>query len=56
MLMNYLARFFDWLNAGIAEGERTRREAYLAKASDHCDLEYRMQALERDTALQRGLW
>jgi hypothetical protein len=54
--MNYMARFFHWLNAEIAEGERMRREAYLAQASDHCDLEYRMQALEREAILARGLW
>jgi hypothetical protein len=53
--MNYLSRFFDWLNAEIAEGERMRREGYLAQASDHCDLEYRMQALERESLLVRGL-
>ena len=56
--MTYITRFFDWLSAGIAEGERVRREAYLAQASDHCDLEYRMQALERerDGVLARRLW
>lgn len=54
--MKYLARFFDWLNAGVAEGERMRREAYLAQASDHCDLEIRMRELDRDASLARGLW
>ena len=54
--MKYVAGLFDWLSSGIAEGERMRREAYLAQASDHCDLEYRMQALERDAVLARGLW
>ena len=54
--MKYVASFFDWLSSGIAEGERMRREAYLAQASDHCDLEYRIQALERDAELARGLW
>ena len=50
--MKYVSGLFDWLSNGIAEGERARREAYLAQASDHCDLEYRMQALERDEALR----
>jgi hypothetical protein len=54
--MKYVAGLFDWLSGGIAEGERMRREAYLAQASDHCDLEYRMQALEHDAVLARGLW
>jgi len=56
MLMKCVAGLLDWLSGGIAEGERMRREAYLAQASDHCDLEYRMQALERDAVLARGLW
>lgn len=54
--MKYVSGLFDWLSGGIAEGESKRREAYLAQASDHCDLEYRIQALERDEALARGLW
>ncbi|HEX8010784.1 MAG TPA: DUF3563 family protein [Casimicrobiaceae bacterium] len=53
--MNYPARFFDSLMRSIAEGERMRREAYLAQASDHRDLEYRMQTFERGAALARGL-
>ena len=56
MLMKYVTGLLDWLSGGIAEGERMRREAYLAQASDHCDLEYRIQALERDAELARGLW
>ena len=32
--MKFLDRIFDWLNSGIAEGERMRREAYLAQSSD----------------------
>lgn len=52
--MNAIARFFDWLNSGIAEGERMRHEAYLAQASDHCDLEYRMRELEHGP--QRRDW
>src|SRR5436190_22666446 len=52
--MKYIARFFDWLNAGIAEGERMRREAYLAQSSDHCDLEYRIRELERDLSAVPG--
>lgn len=51
--MSHLARFFDWLNAGIAEGDRLRREAYLAQASDHCDLEYRIRELERYPSVVR---
>jgi hypothetical protein len=46
--MKPIARFFGWLNAGLAEGERLRREAYLAQASDHCDLEYRIREIERE--------
>jgi hypothetical protein len=52
--MKYVERFFDWLNAGIAEGERARREAYLAQSTDHCDLEYRMRALEREPSPTQG--
>jgi hypothetical protein len=54
--MKHIARFFDWLNAGIAEGDRMRREAYLAQSSDHCDLEYRMRELEREPSVVRGWW
>jgi hypothetical protein len=54
--MKQIARFLNWLTAGIAEGERTRREAYLAQASDHYDLEVRMRELDRGTALERSLW
>ena len=54
--MKYVARFFDWLNSGIAEGDRLRREAYLAQSSDHCDLEYRMRELERDPSVVPGWW
>jgi hypothetical protein len=45
--MRHLAKFFDWLNAEIADSERKRREAYLAQATDHYDLERRMRAIER---------
>ena len=55
-VMKHIARFFDWLNAGIAEGDRIRREAYLAQSSDHCDLEYRIRELERDPSTVRGWW
>jgi len=54
--MKHIVRFFDWLNAGIAAGERKRREAYLAQSSDHCDLEYRMRELERAPSTMRGWW
>ncbi len=54
--MNSIARFFDWLTAGIAEGERIRREAYLAQATDHCDLEYRIHELEREPSPVSGGW
>lgn len=52
--MKYVEQFFDWLNAGIAESERIRREAYLAQSTDHCDLEYRMRALEREPSPTQG--
>ena len=52
--MKQLARFFDWLNAEIAEGERKRREAYLAQATDHYDLERRMREIERAAVEFRG--
>jgi hypothetical protein len=55
-VMKHIARFFDWLNAGIAESDRRRREAYLAQSSDHCDLEYRMRELERESSAVRGWW
>ncbi len=54
--MKAIARFFDWLTAGIAESERVRREAYLAQASDHCDLEYRIHELEREPSLVGRWW
>lgn len=54
--MNAITRFFDWLNSGIAEGERMRREAYLAQASDHCDLEYRIRELEREPIRVPDCW
>ena len=54
--MKHVARFFDWLNSGIAEGDRLRREAYLAQSSDHCDLEYRMRELEREPSVVHGWW
>jgi hypothetical protein len=54
--MKAIARFFDWLNSGIAEGERMRHEAYLAQASDHCDLEHRIRELEREHARSPDWW
>jgi Protein of unknown function (DUF3563) len=54
--MKPIARFFDWLNAAIAEGERMRQEAYLAQASDHFDLECRMRELEREPSRMRNWW
>jgi hypothetical protein len=54
--MKHIAGLFEWLSAGIAEGERLRREAYLAQASDHCDLEYRIRELEREPSFVRGWW
>ena len=54
--MKPITRFFDWLTSGIAEGERMRQEAFLAQASDHCDLEYRMRELEREPSHRRGWW
>jgi hypothetical protein len=54
--MKSIARFFDWLTAGMAESERTRREAYLAQSTDHCDLEYRQYELEREPSRGRGWW
>ena len=54
--MKFLARIFERLNAGIAEGERLRREAYLVQASDHCDLEYRTRQLEREPSAVQGWW
>jgi hypothetical protein len=50
-----IGRFFDWLNVRVAEHDRLRREAYLAQASDHCDLEYRIRELERPSVV-RGGW
>lgn len=54
--MKAIARFLDWLHSGIAEGERMRREAYLAQAIDHCDLEYRIRELEREPSRVRDWW
>ena len=55
-VMKAIARFFDWLNSGIAEGQRRRQEAYLAQASDHCDLEYRIRELEREPLRLPDWW
>lgn len=46
--MNGINRFFDWLNRYIADAELARRESYLARATDLCDLEYRIRRLERE--------
>ncbi len=54
--MKPIARFLDWLNASLAKGEATRREAYLAQASDHCDLEHRIRELEREPSRVRDWW
>jgi hypothetical protein len=54
--MKPIARFFDWLNGSLAEAETSRREAYLAQASDHCDLEYRIRELEREPSRVRDWW
>lgn len=54
--MKAIARFLDWLHSGFAEGERMRREAYLAQAIDHCDLEYRIRELEREPSRVRDWW
>jgi len=55
-VMKQIDRLLDWLAAGVAEGERMRREAYLAQSSDHCDLEYRRRELEREPSFVRGWW
>ena len=52
--MKHLARFFDWLSEEIADAERKRREAYLAQATDHFDLERRMREIERATVRFQG--
>lgn len=54
--MKPIARFFDWLTAGMAEGERIRQEAYLAQSTDHCDLEHRQHELECEPSRGRGWW
>lgn len=54
--MKVIARFFDWLNSGIARSERMRHEAYLAQASDHRDLEYRIRELEREHTRLPDWW
>jgi hypothetical protein len=45
--MKTISRFFDWLNNAVANAERKRNEAYLARATDVADLEYRIRQLER---------
>jgi hypothetical protein len=52
--MSYIAKFFDWLNAGIASAEQERREAYLAQSTDHYDLERRMREIERKSIEYHG--
>lgn len=54
--MKRIDGFFDWLKVRVAEGDRERREAYLAQSSDHCDLEYRIRELERQPSVVRGGW
>jgi hypothetical protein len=54
--MKPITRFLEWLTAGMAEGDRIRREDYLAQASDHCDLEHRLYELEREPSRGRGWW
>ena len=54
--MKTLSRFFDWLNSAIANAERKRNEAYLARATDIFDLEYRMRQLERSAIANLRGW
>lgn len=54
--MYAISRFFDWLSSEIAERERISHEAYLAQASDYCDLEYRLRQLEREPTCLPNWW
>lgn len=55
-VMYAISRFFDWLSSEIAERERMSHEAYLAQASDYCDLEYRLRQLEREPTPLPNWW
>jgi Protein of unknown function (DUF3563) len=54
--MKHFSRFFDWLNQSVANSETSRREAFLAQATDTVDLEYRMRKLERNSVQARPWW
>ncbi len=49
-----LARLADGLWNALENAERARRDAWLAKATDVCDLEQRIRVLERQAV--RGTW
>lgn len=44
---NAMVRFFDWLDNKANEARMRDIEAYLAKSTDHADLERRLKDLER---------
>ena len=45
------ARLGQWLEAALQSGRRRDVEAYLAKATDHADLERRLRDIERKDQL-----
>lgn len=47
VISSLLARFGDWLKAKLQSGRRRDVEAYLARATDHADLERRLREVER---------
>ena len=50
-ISNLLARLGSWLESKLQNGRRRDVEAYLAKATDHADLERRLRDVERKDQL-----
>lgn len=45
-LASLIARFLDWIDAGIQRAKYRDLESYLAKSTDLADLEHRMRRME----------
>jgi len=50
-ISNLLARLGDWLGSKLQSGRRRDVEAYLARSTDHADLERRLRDVERKDQL-----
>ncbi|HRI18144.1 MAG TPA: DUF3563 family protein [Burkholderiaceae bacterium] len=46
--MHYLNQFFAWIFEPSPVAAQRRAEAYLAQATDMCDLERRIRQLDKD--------